>query len=303
VLGLPVLDTLTVMTIRIAQRRSPFSPDRNHLHHQMIALGFRHNEAVGIIYILQMLLLGIAFFLRYASDQFLLMVYAVFCATLLGVLYWARHRPWRFRVVHEAEAYVDRRNIFLRKLDWFYNHSARIVQVLLGVLLLAPLLSTSAREIGWVAALLTPVLLLALLTYRHFPGWSTRLCIYSASVISVYLMTVDAGMKHWLPWLNGGFAILAVVLALAIRMTRREHFRLDTQDLLILVMIVVAPMLPFDAFSQHAVGEIALRLAVLMYSCEFILGKTAGKALLPVNGVALLSVLLTALLHGPVSLF
>jgi UDP-N-acetylmuramyl pentapeptide phosphotransferase/UDP-N-acetylglucosamine-1-phosphate transferase len=34
----PIVDTLRVMTIRIAQRRSPFSPDMNHIHHQLLRL-------------------------------------------------------------------------------------------------------------------------------------------------------------------------------------------------------------------------------------------------------------------------
>ncbi|HLN73517.1 MAG: MraY family glycosyltransferase [Methylococcaceae bacterium] len=34
----PVIDTLRVMTIRIAQRRSPFSPDMNHIHHQLLRI-------------------------------------------------------------------------------------------------------------------------------------------------------------------------------------------------------------------------------------------------------------------------
>lgn len=42
VLAVPVFDTLRVMTARMLQRRSPFSPDKTHLHHMFIALGFSH---------------------------------------------------------------------------------------------------------------------------------------------------------------------------------------------------------------------------------------------------------------------
>lgn len=42
VLSVPVFDTLRVMTIRIFNRRSPFRPDRNHLHHMFVDLGFSH---------------------------------------------------------------------------------------------------------------------------------------------------------------------------------------------------------------------------------------------------------------------
>lgn len=42
ILSVPVFDTLRVMSIRIRDRRSPFSPDKNHLHHMFISLGFSH---------------------------------------------------------------------------------------------------------------------------------------------------------------------------------------------------------------------------------------------------------------------
>ncbi len=45
-LGLPVVDTMMVMARRIREGRSPFSADRNHLHHKLLGLGFDHHEAV-----------------------------------------------------------------------------------------------------------------------------------------------------------------------------------------------------------------------------------------------------------------
>lgn len=41
-LAIPVFDTLRVMSSRILHRRSPFSPDKTHLHHLFIELGFTH---------------------------------------------------------------------------------------------------------------------------------------------------------------------------------------------------------------------------------------------------------------------
>ena len=41
-LAVPVFDTLRVMIRRIRNGRSPFSPDKNHLHHMFVDLGFSH---------------------------------------------------------------------------------------------------------------------------------------------------------------------------------------------------------------------------------------------------------------------
>src|ERR1700761_515252 len=42
ILMIPLLDTLRVFGIRILHRRSPFSPDRNHIHHLLLDRGFSH---------------------------------------------------------------------------------------------------------------------------------------------------------------------------------------------------------------------------------------------------------------------
>lgn len=42
VLSVPVCDTLRVMVVRVAHGHHPFRPDKRHLHHQFIALGFSH---------------------------------------------------------------------------------------------------------------------------------------------------------------------------------------------------------------------------------------------------------------------
>ena len=42
IISIPVLDTLRVMLVRILNKKSPFSPDRNHLHHILLDSGMTH---------------------------------------------------------------------------------------------------------------------------------------------------------------------------------------------------------------------------------------------------------------------
>lgn len=42
ILCVPIFDTLRVMSVRILRRKSPFSPDKTHLHHLFIELGYSH---------------------------------------------------------------------------------------------------------------------------------------------------------------------------------------------------------------------------------------------------------------------
>ncbi|MDO1449809.1 MraY family glycosyltransferase [Rhodocytophaga aerolata] len=50
ILIIPLADTLRVFIIRIWQGKSPFHADRNHLHHQLLNLGFNHRKAAGVLY-------------------------------------------------------------------------------------------------------------------------------------------------------------------------------------------------------------------------------------------------------------
>ena len=44
ILIVPLLDTLRVFSIRILQGRSPFTPDRNHIHHLLLDRGLNHRQ-------------------------------------------------------------------------------------------------------------------------------------------------------------------------------------------------------------------------------------------------------------------
>jgi UDP-GlcNAc:undecaprenyl-phosphate/decaprenyl-phosphate GlcNAc-1-phosphate transferase len=63
ILLLPLLDTLRVFGIRILHGRSPFSPDRNHLHHLLLDLGFSHKKITLSLVTLSIVFIGITFLL------------------------------------------------------------------------------------------------------------------------------------------------------------------------------------------------------------------------------------------------
>ena len=49
VLCIPVFDTLRVMMVRVMRGKSPFKPDKSHLHHLFIDMGFSHLGAAVVI--------------------------------------------------------------------------------------------------------------------------------------------------------------------------------------------------------------------------------------------------------------
>ena len=55
-LGLPIFDTCFAFIRRIAHGQSPMHPDRSHVHHRLIDLGFNQKQAVAVLYIISAIL-------------------------------------------------------------------------------------------------------------------------------------------------------------------------------------------------------------------------------------------------------
>ncbi len=52
VLGVPIIDTFWIIVRRLATGRSPFTPDRGHIHHRLLDLGLSHAQTVLVIYLI-----------------------------------------------------------------------------------------------------------------------------------------------------------------------------------------------------------------------------------------------------------
>ncbi|WP_299531906.1 MraY family glycosyltransferase [Ulvibacterium sp.] len=61
ILSYPLLDTLRVFSMRAWQGRSPFSADRNHIHHRLLDLGNAHEQATLIVCVCNLSIIGLVF--------------------------------------------------------------------------------------------------------------------------------------------------------------------------------------------------------------------------------------------------
>lgn len=68
VLAIPVFDTIRVMFARISGGKSPFSPDRTHLHHLLVDLHFSHLGATSIELLANMLVVA-GWYISYRSGS------------------------------------------------------------------------------------------------------------------------------------------------------------------------------------------------------------------------------------------
>lgn len=75
---IPVFDTLRVFALRIWSGRSPFSPDKNHIHHLLTNNGWNHNIAAKILCGVHAAILSIGYFLKDVSQSSGLLILFLF---------------------------------------------------------------------------------------------------------------------------------------------------------------------------------------------------------------------------------
>lgn len=73
-LAVPIIDMTYVLFKRIKYRKSPFLPDRNHLHHRLIKCNLSHKKTVLVIYLLSMLISLLAIILKNNPGMTLLLI-------------------------------------------------------------------------------------------------------------------------------------------------------------------------------------------------------------------------------------
>ena len=94
VMSIPVFDTLRVMSTRILNKKSPFSPDKTHLHHLFIDLGFSHIGTTISILSLNFLIVAIWFASYKLGASVDIQLYIVVTCSLLAtfIFYWFAKR-------------------------------------------------------------------------------------------------------------------------------------------------------------------------------------------------------------------
>ena len=96
ILMVPLFDTLRVFGIRILYRRSPFSPDRNHIHHLLLDRGFSHQKVTLTIVATNIIFAAVAFFFRNAGSTWLILGLVSTGFSIISVLFYTKPKSKLF---------------------------------------------------------------------------------------------------------------------------------------------------------------------------------------------------------------
>jgi UDP-N-acetylmuramyl pentapeptide phosphotransferase/UDP-N-acetylglucosamine-1-phosphate transferase len=92
ILIIPLLDTLRVFGIRILNGRSPFTPDRNHIHHMLLSKGLGHAAVTLVCVAANIAFVVMAYAGRSLGSTLLLVILTALAFSGIGFLYYTTPR-------------------------------------------------------------------------------------------------------------------------------------------------------------------------------------------------------------------
>lgn len=247
ILGIPILDTLTVLIKRLAEGRSPFSADRNHFHHQLMAVGLYHTEAVLTIYLAQALVVLYAIAYHGLNDWILLSTYLLFACTVLGA----------FHVINKTGYSINRSGFLnatkarlrpFKDRGQIIKYSFGVVKVGVPALLLFNALVPTPDNTNYLF-LSGSFLILMLLAW-----FLDKKNLNRIAKIALYLFTpfmifkCDQALYSHIGYIyilgyNFLYLLLLVSVFLTMKLTRRSNgFKGSTLDFLVIFVIILIPI-------------------------------------------------------------
>jgi UDP-GlcNAc:undecaprenyl-phosphate/decaprenyl-phosphate GlcNAc-1-phosphate transferase len=276
-LGLPILDTVTVMVRRVLAGESPFVGDRRHLHHRLLTLGFGHHEAVIVIYCIQVGLFLLAYFLRFQSDALILLVYGAFALLLLGALLWAVRSGWQAR---PSRALSFAGGLIARSRQPALGHAltqGASWTMCAGLVAYAAIVILATRRVGGDISLLSAAMLVLLIVLSRFAaagplGWLERLAAYLAVILLVYLDQTTTSHSSPLAWLTWSAIAVTAVAALVHFALSERRLEVTALDVLVVFAALVIPNLPGFVSLPPELPVGILKAVVLLYVVEMVDG-------------------------------
>ncbi len=124
---LPLMDTLRVFAIRIFKGRSPFTPDRNHIHHLLLDRGFNHHGVTFTCVAATAIITAISFYFQSLGTTYLIGALIVFFFAWVYMLYLKKSRSTLRVIKGQADKNVVREERTAVRLVSLFTRKAAVV--------------------------------------------------------------------------------------------------------------------------------------------------------------------------------
>lgn len=272
-LGLPIIDILAVLTQRIYGGMNWFRATRNHVHHRLLDLGFRHGESVILIYTVQATSVTAGVLLSYSSDWLILSVYLLGCAMVFVSLTLAERDGWRRE--HRALGADGRLRTLSPRHRALGVHATQAAAVAVALYLLSASFLTDVVPADFGVAAMAGFLLLLLAGIRRAEnaGFLHRSMLYLTISVVVYLSVQYPPplLPNLEPLQSGYLAVVGAIVLAAIGLSSEAEFPLTPTDYLVLLVLVLLGLFPQRDALEPGLAGILAQIIVLVYACELLL--------------------------------
>lgn len=112
ILLVPLFDTLRVFTIRIFRRRSPFTPDRNHIHHILLDLGFTHKQTTFICLFASIFFIALGYCIRHLEITIMMSILFLLPLCITITLFFYKNKKHKAKVAYTENEMLASNKLF-----------------------------------------------------------------------------------------------------------------------------------------------------------------------------------------------
>lgn len=278
ILAIPIVDTIVVMIIRLKNGRPLFAPDKSHIHHHLLSIGFNHKGTVIVIYCLSYLLAIVAVSCyrlpAYVQAGILMVVIALFCSLRCvagGALIKRMPQLRSNQSLRKPRA--------CRRLVNYCRYLLTAVKYLvIGLFFLTILLPVVPNHDVPVIAAFLAILSVALVFLTH--DWRNRFLLFVLYFDGAFLIyQLENYGRHPLvrdmalnDVSHGLFLLLFVICGIKLFIHRRTSELMHSPlEFLLLFLMVSVPLLPVEFIARHHLLTVTAKSAILFTAYRMVL--------------------------------
>ncbi len=277
-LGLPIVDSLIVMYRRASSKRNMFLATRDHLHHQLLDLGFVHQESVVLIYSFQIVFVTSAVFLRYKNDWKIAVVYLSLCALGFGIIALAQKYGWIVKRQHVKQQGKLVTYEVLRKILVVVPRRFLAIGIPVYLIVSALAIESVPRDFAMMSLLVLVLMILDVLFGKDPRTIIRRALIYITAAFVGFL-----SINHSPEWMNyleplktAFFTLIAVAFAAAVKFSprrRKTEFNPTATDYLVVLCLIAMLIVSKGNLWGNEGIAFVVQIVVLFYGCELLISE------------------------------
>lgn len=285
ILGVPLIDTLVVMGIRLRRGKGVFVPDRNHIHHRLLELGIGHKLTVIIVYGVSYLFAISALLFRDLRGYQL----APLLVALGGLFYLTVHTfstsaPLR-KLLNISSNQSVRETAVFRKLVSFSSYLiAAIKYILMAVIMFSLLVPVREnRVVAVVSALLLGASVVLLFMKSRWSNLFLQVVLYGSGAFIIFVMenfgrTATIFDVSLLGLFRLLFAVLLILEAVKVFIRKRTGVLVSSPfEYFLFFLLLSVPLLPVELTRSYHIMTVVGEAAVLFVAYKLVLMRHAAR--------------------------